>query len=319
MRLLVSGALGFIGTNFIRGVLDKPEIEGVTGFDVLNYAAQLETREDLRAHPKFNFIAGDLTSKSDLFKVLQLARPTHVLHLGAQTHVDRSIQGPDIFFQTNVTGTQLLLEAIRHWEPQIELFLHVSTDEVYGAHHGGRGYTETQPLDPTSPYAASKAAAEQVCAAYRKTYGLPVMIVRPTNNYGPWQHEEKFIPKAVTLALAGLPIPIYGDGKQIRDWLHVQDHVAALWLCLRQGQGGDIFNIAGANRISNLYLAMKILQLAGQGTAKFVEDRLAHDSGYWIDSVSLEDKLGWRPEIKFDKGLAETVAWYRERLKQPTS
>ncbi|MYT74269.1 MULTISPECIES: dTDP-glucose 4,6-dehydratase [unclassified Streptomyces] len=311
MRILVTGAAGFIGSHFVRGLLaDKYsgwEGAQVTALDKLTYAGN---RENLPAsHERLVFVRGDVCDR-DLLRELV---PGHdaVVHFAAESHVDRSLEGAGEFFRTNVLGTQTLLDAVL--ESDIERVVHVSTDEVYGSIEEG-SWTEKWPLLPNSPYAASKASSDLVARAYWRTHGVDLSITRCSNNYGPYQHPEKVIPLFVTNLLEGRPVPLYGDGRNVREWLHVDDHCRGIHLVLNGGRAGEIYNIGGGNEYSNLALTERLLELTGAGEEMIrrVADRKAHDLRYSIDESKIREELGYEPLTGFEKGLADTVAWYRD-------
>ncbi|GHE66370.1 dTDP-glucose 4,6-dehydratase [Streptomyces thermocarboxydus] len=311
MRILVTGAAGFIGSHFVRSLL-ADEYRGwegahVTALDKLTYAGN---RENLPAsHERLVFVRGDVCDRSLLRELL----PGHdaVVHFAAESHVDRSLEGAGEFFRTNVLGTQTLLDAVL--ESGVERVVHVSTDEVYGSIAEG-SWTEEWPLAPNSPYAASKAGSDLVARAYWRTHGVDLSVTRCSNNYGPYQHPEKVIPLFVTNLLEGGQVPLYGDGRNVREWLHVADHCRGIHLVLNEGRAGEIYNIGGGNEYTNLDLTRKLLELTGAGEEKIrrVADRKAHDLRYSIDESKIRQELGYTPRIGFEEGLAETVAWYRD-------
>ncbi|MFF3411892.1 dTDP-glucose 4,6-dehydratase [Streptomyces sp. NPDC002742] len=311
MRILVTGAAGFIGSHFVRGLLaDKYtgwEGAQITALDKLTYAGN---RENLPAsHERLVFVRGDVCDR-DLLRELV---PGHdaVVHFAAESHVDRSLEGAGEFFRTNVLGTQTLLDAVL--ESGIERVVHVSTDEVYGSIDEG-SWTEEWPLAPNSPYAASKAGSDLVARAYWRTHGLDLSITRCSNNYGPYQHPEKVIPLFVTNLLEGRQVPLYGDGRNVREWLHVDDHCRGIHLVLNGGRAGEVYNIGGGNEYSNLALTERLLELTGAGEEMIrrVADRKAHDLRYSIDESKIREELGYAPQTGFETGLADTVAWYRD-------
>ena len=328
MRLLVTGGAGFIGSNVIRHIMDRSEIERLVNLDCLTYAGHLANLEGISGHPKYIFEKVDLRDKSAVPPVLSRHEITHVLHLAAESHVDRSISGPGDFIHTNVLGTFHLLEACRSmWggDFSAKRFHHVSTDEVYGS-LGATGYfTETSPYAPNSPYSASKAASNFLVRAYHHTYGLPAVITNSSNHYGPYQFPEKLIPVTIQSVLQRRAIPIYGDGLQLRDWLHVRDQAEALWQVLLRGRVGETYNVGGHNEWPNLRLVERICDLIdelapqlGGGSRKlisFVADRPGHDRRYAIDASKIESELGWRPAYTFERGIRETVQWYLENQK----
>ncbi len=352
MTLLVTGGAGFIGSNVIRRLIEKPEIERLVNLDCLTYAGHLENLSGVDQHPKYIFEKVDLRDKSATFEALKKHRITHVMHLAAESHVDRSITGPRDFMQTNVIGTFNLLEACRElwltgakaknlkteklksdssvseFPPSASQlfsfsafrFLHVSTDEVYGSLGPTGTFTESTPYAPNSPYAASKAASDMLVRAYHHTYGLPTITTNCSNNYGPYQYPEKLIPVVIQSVLAQKPIPVYGDGLNVRDWLDVRDHADALWLVLREGRVGESYNIGSHNEWTNLRLVELICdlmdELAPQLAAnsrrliQFVKDRPGHDRRYALDTSKIQRELGWKPTHDFHTGLRETVQWY---------
>ncbi|MEU9310362.1 dTDP-glucose 4,6-dehydratase [Streptomyces sp. NPDC048256] len=311
MRILVTGAAGFIGSHFVRKLL-ADEYSGwvgaqVTALDKLTYAGN---RDNLPAsHERLVFVRGDVCDR-DLMRELV---PGHdvVVHFAAESHVDRSLVGAHEFFHTNVMGTQTLLDAVL--ESGVERVVHVSTDEVYGSMEEG-SWTEEWPLSPNTPYAASKAGSDLVAQTYWRTHGVDLSITRCSNNYGPYQHPEKVIPLFVTNLLEGRQVPLYGDGRNVREWLHVDDHCRGIHLVLNQGRPGEIYNIGGGNEYTNLALTEKLLELTGAGEEMIrrVPDRKAHDLRYSIDESKIREQLGYAPLTGFEEGLAETVAWYRD-------
>ncbi|MEU0247475.1 dTDP-glucose 4,6-dehydratase [Streptomyces sp. NPDC006235] len=310
MRLLVTGAAGFIGSCYVRTMLDGgyPGYEDarVTVLDRLTYAGR---RDNIPAHPRLDFVHGDIADAALVRELL----PGHdaVVHFAAESHVDRSVTDGADFMTTNVTGTQTLLQACV--TTGVARFLHVSTDEVYGSIDTGT-WTEDSPLLPNSPYAASKAASDLVVRAYWKTHGLDASITRCSNNYGPRQYPEKLIPLFVTRLLRGRPVPLYGDGLNRREWLHVEDHCQAVHLVLTGGRAGRVYNIGGGTERTNAELTERLVKLldADPGLIRHVADRKAHDRRYALDDTRIRSELGYRPRKDFDQGLAETVAWYRD-------
>jgi dTDP-glucose 4,6-dehydratase len=330
LNLLVTGGAGFIGSNLIHHIIDRPEVRRLVNLDCLTYAGHLENLERVAHHPKYAFEKTDLRDKAAVLGVVEKHRITHVLHLAAESHVDRSITGPGDFIQTNVVGTFHLLEACRgFWfHPQSSLphppsqcrFHHVSTDEVYGS-LGPTGYfSETTPYAPNSPYSASKASSDLLVRAYHHTYGLPVVTTNCSNNYGPYQFPEKLIPVIIQAIWRRQPIPVYGDGLNVRDWLYVRDHAEALWLVLTRGRDAETYNIGGHNEWSNLRIVELICdlmdamapQLGGKSRRliTFVKDRPGHDRRYAIDAGKIEKELGWKPAHTFETGIRETIQWY---------
>jgi dTDP-glucose 4,6-dehydratase len=323
MRLLVTGGAGFIGSNFIRHVIDRPEIERLVNLDCLTYAGHPENLESVACHPKFVFEKVDLRNKTLVFSTVQKYSITHILHLAAESHVDRSISAPDDFIQTNIVGTFNLLEASRAaWANNYsgKRFHHVSTDEVYGSLGVSGYFTENTPYAPNSPYSASKAASDFLVRAYQHTYGLPTVTTNCSNNYGPFQFPEKLIPVIIQNAIARKPIPVYGDGLNIRDWLYVQDHAEALWQVLTRGKEGETYNIGGQNEWANIRTVELICNIVdelapnlggnSQKLINFVKDRPGHDRRYAIDASKIQSDLGWRPAYNFQQGIRHTVEWY---------
>jgi dTDP-glucose 4,6-dehydratase len=307
--VLVTGGAGFIGSNFVRFLLDRYPDVRIVNLDALTYAGNLDNLRDLGCDARHEFIRGDIRDKDlvrDIFSHVQ-----GVFHFAAETHVDRSILDAGEFVQTDVFGTFVLLEALRR-SPQVEFFVHVSTDEVYGSRDEGF-FKETDALHPSSPYAASKAGADRLAYAYHVTYGAPVLIVRPSNNYGPFQYPEKFIPLFVTNALEGKPLPLYGKGTNVRDWLHVEDNCGAIELVARRGAIGEAYNIGANDERRNIDIARRIVRILGKGRDLItpVPDRLGHDRRYALNCRKLR-ALGWKPLATFETGLARTVAWYVE-------
>ena len=307
--VLVTGGAGFIGSNFIHFLLAKyPDIR-VVNLDKLTYAGNLDNLADVGCDPRHEFIRGDIRDRDLVRGVLEHVQG--VFHFAAETHVDRSILDAGEFVLTDVHGTYVLLEAVRQ-APRVEFFLHVSTDEVYGSRDTGF-FKETDPLSPSSPYSASKAGADRLAYAYHVTYGLPVVIVRPSNNYGPYQYPEKFIPLFVTNALEDRSLPLYGKGANVRDWLHVEDNCRAIELVARRGALGQAYNIGANDERRNIEVARRIVRQLGKprDLIKFVPDRLGHDRRYAVDCRKIK-ALGWRREVDFEDGLARTVRWYAE-------
>jgi dTDP-glucose 4,6-dehydratase len=323
MNLLITGGAGFIGSNLIQHVIDKPEITKLVNLDCLTYAGHLANLDSVAKHPKYVFEKVDLRDKAAVVRVVEQHDITHVMHLAAESHVDRSITGPGDFISTNIVGTFNLLEACRgRWNGKFadRRFHHVSTDEVYGS-LGATGYfTETTPYAPNSPYSASKASSDMLVRAYHHTYGLNVVITNCSNNYGPYQFPEKLIPVVIQSCLARKSIPVYGDGMNVRDWLYVRDHDEALWQVLTRGKNAETYNIGGHNEWANINIVKLICDLVdefapqlGGNTQKlitFVKDRPGHDRRYAIDASKIERDLGWVPAHTFERGIRETVRWY---------
>jgi len=306
MRIVVTGGAGFIGSNFVRHVLRAHPADEVVVLDKLTYAGNLENLRDVEGDPRYSFVRGDICDPAAVDRVA--AGADAIVNFAAETHVDRSISGPDDFIRTDVIGTHVLLEAVR--AHGVGRFLQVSTDEVYGDVAEGASL-ETDPLRPSSPYSASKAGADLLVLSYRRTYDAPVVITRSSNNYGPFQYPEKIVPLFVTNALDGQPLPVYGDGRNVRDWIYVDDNCRALDLVLREAGDGEIYNVGGGNEVANLDLTRGILSELGLGDelVRHVADRPGHDRRYAVDCGKLRG-LGWEPLVPFADGLARTVAWY---------
>jgi dTDP-glucose 4,6-dehydratase len=326
--ILVTGGAGFIGSAMIRYLLDETDVH-VINVDALTYAANLRNLSMVEHDPRYCFERVDIRSASEIGRMFEQHRPTAVLHFAAETHVDRSIDEPLVFVETNVLGTTTLLQAAcRHWRalPPAEQaqfrFLHVSTDEVYGSIEGTSACTEASPYRPNSPYAASKAAADHLVRAWHKTYGLPAIISNSSNNFGPYQFPEKLIPLMIINALEGRPMPVYGRGENIRDWLFVEDHARALWVILNKGRIGECYNVGGGNELRNIDLVAMICDLLDEriellpgrksrrALITFVADRPGHDLRYALDICKLSEELGWRPEQTFEAALRRTIDWY---------
>ena len=313
MRLLVTGAAGFIGTNLVRHALGKKGVRRLVAVDLLTYAGNYANLADLETDPRFRFVRADIADREAMAALVDEEAIDTLVNCAAETHVDRSIADHWPFVTTNVDGTLVLLEAVRG-RPSFRRFLQVSTDEVYGSIAAGRA-TEGWPTHPSSPYAASKAAADAFVQAYATTYGLPAVITRSSNNYGPYQFPEKLIPLFVTNALDGQPLPLYGDGMNVRDWIHVEDHCAALWHVLGMPTArGEVFNVSAEHEVANRSVTDLILRLLDRPATlvRYVADRPGHDRRYALDAGRLRQS-GWQPWRGFEEGLAATVAWYRER------
>jgi dTDP-glucose 4,6-dehydratase len=311
MKLLVTGGAGFIGSAFIRLVLGGDAPAEVLNFDALTYAGNLENLESIASRPRYRFVKGDLCDAEAVDEAVAGHRPEAIVHFAAESHVDRSILSPKPVIDTNLTGTFHLLEAARRH--RIEKFIHVSTDEVYGSIDPPGEADEDFPLRPSSPYSASKAGSDMLALSYFTTYKLPVIVTRASNNYGPYQFPEKLIPLMITNALDDKPLPIYGDGQQIRDWLHVDDHCRAIQSLLGKGQPGEIYNIGGNRALPNLDVVRTILAATGKTDCllKTVEDRPGHDRRYALSSAKIQGKTGWSPAMDFEQGLTQTIDWYR--------
>ncbi|MDE0581376.1 MAG: dTDP-glucose 4,6-dehydratase [bacterium] len=307
MKLLITGGAGFIGSNYVRWLLAHTDDEVVV-YDALTYAGNRDNLRDLDDDPRFEFIHGDVCDRDEVIEAM--AGCDAVVHFAAESHVDRSIVGPDAFVRTNCDGTNVVCDTARRLE--VGKLVQVSTDEVYGSIEEG-SFAETDRLEPRSPYSASKAGADLIALAYGETFGLPVAITRTTNNFGPYQHPEKVVPLFTTNLLDGLAVPLYGDGLNVRDWCHVDDNCAAIDLVLRQGQSGEIYNIAGGNELTNRDLTERLLVLCGRDESfiRYVDDRLGHDRRYSVDAAKI-GALGWSPKREMDEALAATVEWYRD-------
>jgi len=331
MHILITGGAGFIGSALIRHLLNHTEHQ-VLNLDKLTYAGNLESLASVAEHSAYRFVRADIADSAAVSQALAEFQPDAVMHLAAESHVDRSIDGPAAFIQTNIVGTYALLEATRaYWMKLDEArkatfrFHHISTDEVYGDLHGVDDlFTETTPYAPSSPYSASKAASDHLVRAWQRTYGLPVLLTNCSNNYGPYHFPEKLIPLVILNALDGKPLPVYGDGQQVRDWLYVEDHARALLKVVSEGAVGETYNIGGHNEQTNLHVVESICALLDElaprqsGSYKeqisFVRDRPGHDLRYAIDASKIERELGWKPEETFSSGLRKTVHWYLNNL-----
>jgi len=331
MNILVTGGCGFIGSNFVRQRLTEADAElgRVVNLDLLTYAGNPANLSDLAGSPRYRFVHGDIGDEALVARLLAEESIDAVINFAAESHVDRSIDSPEPFIQTNVVGTLRLLQAVRkYWsglggeKKTAFRFLHISTDEVYGTLKAeDPAFTEETPFAPNSPYAASKAASDHLVRAYQHTFGLPTLTTNCSNNYGPYHFPEKLIPLVILNALEGKPLPVYGDGQQIRDWLYVEDHASAIWSVLRRGRTGETYNVGGINERANLEVVRRICALLDEKSPRadgrsyseqitFVADRPGHDRRYAIDCAKLQQELGWRPRESFETGLAKTVDWY---------
>jgi dTDP-glucose 4,6-dehydratase len=308
--VLVTGGAGFIGSNLVRFLRRERPDWTVVNLDKLTYAGNAESLADLRGDPKHVFERGDIADAGLVERLIREHRVDALLNLAAESHVDRSILGPAIFVETNVGGTQVLLEAAR--KLGLRRFVQVSTDEVYGSLGKTGKFSEESPLRPSSPYSASKAAADLLTLAYGHTFGMDVVVTRCSNNYGPYQFPEKLIPLMIANALEGRKLPVYGDGMQVRDWIHVEDHCRALLLALERGRGGEVYNVGADNEWPNLQIVSRLLQILGKGSEliEHVKDRPGHDRRYAIEAAKAQAELGWAPRIGFADGLQATVGWY---------
>jgi len=313
VNVLVTGGAGFIGSNLVRLLLAERPGWRVVNLDQLTYAGNAENLADLSDHPRYRFVKGDICDGPLVAELLKGEAIEAVMHLAAESHVDRSILAPAVFIDTNVRGTQVLLEAVR--QLPVKRFLHVSTDEVYGSLGPTGLFTEETPIAPSSPYSASKAASDLLALAYGHTFGLPVVVTRCSNNYGPYQFPEKLIPLMIANALRDLPLPVYGDGQNVRDWIHVEDHCRGLLAALERGRPGQVYNFGASSERRNLEIVHAVLELLGKPLAlvQFVKDRPGHDRRYAIDSTRARRELGWAPRHRFEEALASTVRWYQEQ------
>ncbi len=310
MKLLVTGGAGFIGSNFIHYLLDKYPDYHIINYDKLTYAGNLENLENIQESNNYTFIKGDINNQELLEYVVNTNEVDVIVNFAAESHVDRSIKNSSEFITTNILGTQKLLDVAKNNSLR---FIQISTDEVYGT-LGPTGYfTEDTPLSPNSPYSASKASADFIVRSYHETFGLNTNITRCSNNYGPFQFPEKLIPLMIINALKGKPLPVYGDGKNIRDWLHVKDHCCAIDLVIHKGKPGEVYNIGGNNEKTNIEIVVHILEELGvsKELITFVQDRLGHDYRYAIDSKKIQNELGWKPIYSFEDGIKETLLWYQ--------
>lgn len=322
--ILVTGGAGFIGSNFVREIINIHPDYQIINFDALTYAGNLENLQGLENNRNYTFVKGDISHRKTVEQIFQNHGIDTVINFAAESHVDRSIVEPDIFLTTNIIGTQVLLDvAKKYWKlnpddkycreySQGVKFLQVSTDEVYGALGKTGMFTETMPLLPNSPYSASKASADLIVRAYHETFGIPVNITRCSNNYGPYQFPEKLIPLTINNCLKNKSIPVYGDGMQVRDWLHVKDHCYAIDQVLHRGKLGEIYNIGGNNEKANLEIIRLIIGCLNKSEdlIKFVKDRPGHDRRYAIDNAKITKELGWKPSYTFEQGIKETIEWY---------
>lgn len=323
-NILVTGGAGFIGSNFVKLMLEKHPNYQIINVDALTYAGNLENLKDIAENSNYAFIRADIRDRAKIDEIFSSNYIDTVVNFAAESHVDRSIEEPGIFLTTNITGTQALLDAAKinwkvnpndkyckEYKPGVK-FLQVSTDEVYGALGATGMFIETMPLLPNSPYSASKASADLIVRAYRETFGLPVNITRCSNNYGPYQFPEKLIPLMINNCLKEKELPVYGDGMQVRDWLHVSDHCTAIDTVLHKGNDGEIYNIGGNNERANIEIVKLIIKALGKSEEliKYVLDRPGHDRRYAIDNKKITTQLGWKPSYKFERGMKETIEWY---------
>ena len=312
--LLVTGGAGFIGSNFIHYITEKRIGYRIINLDKLTYAGNLENLKDMDGNPNYKFIKGDITDRKLVDDIFKSNSIDAVINFAAESHVDRSIEDPGIFIQTDIYGTYILLEAMREYESGI--FLQISTDEVYGSVKYGSS-KENDQLKPNSPYSASKAGAEMIVRSFFKTYGIPIIITRTSNNFGPYQHPEKLIPLFVTNLIDNKKVPLYGDGMNIRDWIYVEDNCAAIDSILHSGKIGEIYNIGAGNEKPNVWITLRILELLGKTEEMInpVKDRLGHDRRYSLDCSKLKKELGWETHYNFEQALEKTVKWYKDNEK----
>lgn len=313
MKILVTGGAGFIGGNFVHYMVKKYPEDSIVNLDKLTYAGNLETCKSVEDKENYKFVKGDIADREFIFNLFEKEKFDVVVNFAAESHVDRSIEDPEIFVKTNVMGTTTLLDACVKYG--IKRYHQVSTDEVYGDLPLDRPdlfFTENTPLHTSSPYSSAKASADLFVLAYHRTYGLPVTISRCSNNYGPYHFPEKLIPLMISRALADESLPVYGDGANVRDWLHVYDHCVAIDLIIRNGKVGEVYNVGGHNERTNLEVVKTILKALNkpESLIKFVEDRKGHDRRYAIDPTKLETELGWKPKYNFDTGIQQTIEWY---------
>ena len=313
MNIIVTGGAGFIGANFVYHELEKHPEDRIICLDKLTYAGNLETLEGAMKNDNFRFVKGDIADKEFVEKLFKEEKPDIVVNFAAESHVDRSIEDPGIFLKTNILGTQVLMDACRKYG--IKRYHQVSTDEVYGDLPLDRPdlfFTEDTPIHTSSPYSSSKAGADLLVLAYHRTFGLPVTITRCSNNYGPYHFPEKLIPLMISRALADESLPVYGKGENVRDWLYVKDHCAAIDLVMREGKVGEVYNVGGHNEKSNLEVVKIILEKLGkpESLITYVTDRPGHDMRYAIDPTKIHNELGWLPETKFEDGIEQTIEWY---------
>ena len=313
MKILITGGAGFIGSNFIFYMRKSHPEYDLVCVDKLTYAGNLETLSSVMDDEKFTFIKADIADRKKIYEIFEDEKPDVVVNFAAESHVDRSIENPAVFLETNVIGTQVLLDASRKYG--VKRYHQVSTDEVYGDLPLDRPdlfFTEQTPIHTSSPYSASKASADLLCQAYHRTYGMPITISRCSNNYGPYHFPEKLIPLMIANALADKPLPVYGEGINVRDWLYVEDHCRAIDLILEKGKVGNVYNIGGHNEMRNIDIVKKILEILGkpESLITYVTDRKGHDMRYAIDPTFIHNELGWLPETKFEDGIKKTVQWY---------
>ncbi|MHC4870667.1 MAG: dTDP-glucose 4,6-dehydratase [Planctomycetota bacterium] len=313
MKILVTGGAGFIGSNFIRYILDEDKNATIVNLDLLTYAGNLANLKDVENNERYQFLKGDITDYDIVDKVLSADQFDLLINFAAESHVDRSIYDSRVFVQTNILGTQVLLDSAKR--NAVKRFCQVSTDEVYGSlNDSDPAFTEDNPITPSSPYSASKAGADHLCLSYCHTHKLDVVITRCSNNYGPYQFPEKFIPLFITNAMENKKLPLYGDGRNVRDWIHVLDHAAGVWKACLKGNPGEVYNFGGGNEYSNIDITKMILNEleCDDNLIELVKDRPGHDWRYAMDYSKAQAELGWKPEYVFSKGLSETITWYKD-------
>jgi len=314
-KILVTGGAGFIGSNFINYILSNQNDTSIVNLDKLTYAGNLENLKSIENHPNYTFIKGDIINDELVSYIFQKYEISHVINFAAESHVDRSILGSEIFFTTNVLGTNVLLENAKRFE--VEKFVQISTDEVYGSLGPEGQFEESTPLQPNSPYAASKAAADLMALAFHHTYNVPVVITRCSNNYGPYQFPEKLIPLMILNSLNNKKLPVYGDGLNVRDWIYVIDHNKAVELVLEKGKSGEVYNIGANTEKPNIEIVKLIINQVGKSDEliEYVKDRLGHDRRYAINSSKIKKELGWQPEYSFEDAIKSTVNWFVQNEK----
>jgi dTDP-glucose 4,6-dehydratase len=312
LKFLVTGGAGFIGGNFVRYFLKNYKEDQLVNLDKLTYAGNLESLKDLEANPSYRFVKGDIEDSNFISELFRTEKFDVVINFAAESHVDRSIDNPAIFLTTNIQGTYNLLQAAR--ESKISRFIQISTDEVYGSLGPEGLFTEESQIQPNSPYAASKASADLICRSFFETYSFPVLITRCCNNFGPYQFPEKLIPLFITNLMEDISVPIYGDGKNVRDWIHVEDHCSAIDAVYKNGKPGEVYNVGSWQEKTNLEITDILLKELGKTDSlkKYVEDRLGHDRRYAIDSTKLEKECRWKPKFNFDEAIVDSIKWYRE-------
>ena len=328
-NVLVTGGAGFIGSNFVKMMVEKYPDYNIINLDALTYAGNLENLSDIDTASNYTFVKADVRDREVIEQIFKTQNIDMVVNFAAESHVDRSIEEPEVFFTTNIIGTQVLLDAAKkYWKINPDdkyckeykkgvKFLQVSTDEVYGALGETGMFVETMPLMPNSPYSASKASADMIVRAYNETFGLPMNITRCSNNYGPYQFPEKLIPLMINNCLKEKDLPVYGDGMQVRDWLHVSDHCTAIDTVLHKGKDGEVYNIGGNNEKANIEIVKLLIQTLGKSEdlIKYVKDRPGHDRRYAIDNTKITTELGWEPSYTFEQGIQETIEWYLDNTK----